>query len=314
MRIMRNKFAAGLTALALTAATVFAPLGTQASAAVVGEVVNHTLYTDIVAYIDGQPIESYNINGRTAIVAEQLLEYGFDVKWNGEERSLSVTEGEGKVEKRDVTVLKIPEAMVGRNKSEVYYTDIKAYVNGALAESYNVGGSTIIIFDCLSSFGDISWNSDEREISFKRRMSENEYADEVIRLLNIERKSQGLSPLKKNDALMKATAVRAEEISCDGHFSHTRPDGGSCFSVLAEFDIVYMGAGENIAMGYGTPESVMDGWMNSEGHRANILSSRYTDVGVGVYKKDGRLYWVQLFTKKMDLGEGESVIHMGDSR
>ncbi len=310
---MRHKFAECLTALALSAATVFTPLTLPASAAVVGEVVNHTLYTDIVAYIDGQPIESYNINGRTAVVAEQLLGYGFDVKWNGEERSLSVTEGSGEVEKRDVTVFKIPEGMVGRNKSEVYYTDIKAYVNGALVESYNVGGSTIIIFDCLSAFGDISWNADEREISFKRRMSEDEYADEVIRLLNIERESFGLSPLKKNDALMKATAVRAEEISRDGHFSHTRPDGGSCFSVLAEFDVIYTGAGENIAMGYGTPASVMDGWMNSEGHRANILGSHYTDVGVGVYRKDGRLYWVQLFAKTK-LSEGENVIHMGDSR
>ena len=292
---MKKRLSSKIAGLALSATIVFTQAFT-ASAAVVGEVVNHTLYTDIVAYIDGQPIESYNINGETAIVAEQLIGYGFNVTWNAEERSLSITEGTKNVPKRDVTVLDIPPAIIGKKKSEVYYTDIVTYIDGAPVESYNVGGSTIIIFDSLSAFGDITWDSGERIISFKRRLSEDEYADEVIRLINAERRGEGLSELEKDDGLMKAAELRAEEISLDGHFSHTRPDGSSCFTVIDELDIgEYSVKGENIAMGYRTPQAVMSGWMNSEGHRANILNSRYNRVGVGVYKKDNTFYWVQFF-------------------
>lgn len=292
---MKKGLSSKIIGLALSAAMVLAPTPT-ASAVAVGEVVNHTLYTDIVAYIDGQPIESYNIDGETAIVAEQLIGYGFNVTWNAEERSLSITEGTRLVPKRDVTVLDIPPAIIGKKKSEVYYTDIVTYIDGAPVKSYNVGGSTIIIFDSLSAFGDISWQSDERTISFTRKLSEEEFPDEVIRLINAERDKEGLSALEKDEGLTAAATLRAEEISRDGCFSHTRPDGSSCFTVIKELDIGdYSVKGENIARGYRTPQTVMSGWMNSEGHRANILNSRYNRVGVGVYKKDNTFYWIQFF-------------------
>ena len=93
--------------------------------------------------------------------------------------------------------------------------------------------------------------------------------------------------------LTAAACVRAREIVTT--FSHTRPDGSLFFSIYDEFNISYAFRGENIAMGYGTPAAVMEGWMKSEGHRENILKDVYSAIGIGCYKKEGNIYWVQLF-------------------
>ena len=78
-------------------------------------------------------------------------------------------------------------------------------------------------------------------------------------------------------------------------FSHTRPNGSSCFTVLGEYGVSYRSAGENIASGQTTPAEVVNAWMNSEGHRANILGESFTSLGVGVYKNGSSYTWVQLF-------------------
>lgn len=124
-----------------------------------------------------------------------------------------------------------------------------------------------------------------------------EYIAEVVRLCNIERAEAGLSPLTLDPTLTKATMIRADELT--ELFSHTRPDGNSCFTALEEVGADYMTAGENIACGYVSPKDVVDGWMSSEGHRANILNEKFTKIGVGyVYSSSGiyRHYWVQMFT------------------
>ena len=88
--------------------------------------------------------------------------------------------------------------------------------------------------------------------------------------------------------------MRAREI--EGAFSHTRPNGSSFSTALKEQGASYRAAGENIAYGQRSAEQVMEGWMNSSGHRANILSAQYTAIGVGVYRSaSGTLHWVQLF-------------------
>ncbi|MDE6592412.1 MAG: hypothetical protein K2K57_05030 [Oscillospiraceae bacterium] len=115
-----------------------------------------------------------------------------------------------------------------------------------------------------------------------------DYIDEVIRLCNEERESAGLAPLKKSDSLTDSAAVRVGEIP--NKFSHTRPDGSSCFTAITEKSKT---SGENIAAGHEDPEQVVDGWMNSPGHRANILNPDFTEIGVG-YNENGN-YWVQLF-------------------
>lgn len=115
---------------------------------------------------------------------------------------------------------------------------------------------------------------------------------QVINIVNKERSKAGLQPLQMNESLMRSSRHRAKELK--DKFSHTRPDGSSCFTVIEE-SVSYGAAGENIAAGQSDTESVMNSWMNSEGHRSNILSEKYTDIGVGCYEDENKLYWVQLF-------------------
>lgn len=119
-------------------------------------------------------------------------------------------------------------------------------------------------------------------------MTDKERQAEVLRLVNAEREKAGLDPLTYYYAGQSAADTRAEEIA--EYFSHTRPNGELCFTVLTEAGIAYWSAGENIAKGQGTPEEVVEDWMNSEGHRANILGD-YTHIIVGVCGN----CWVQLF-------------------
>ncbi len=114
----------------------------------------------------------------------------------------------------------------------------------------------------------------------------------VFEIVNQERIKAGVKPLKFNNDMYKAAMVRAKE--CDESFSHDRPNGTSCFTALKEAGVKYFSAGENIAMGYRTPADVMKGWMDSEGHRNNILNPNFTDFACGVYKSG---YWSQFFCK-----------------
>lgn len=120
-------------------------------------------------------------------------------------------------------------------------------------------------------------------------------ARQVLELINQHRKEAGVEPLVLGNKLCRAANIRAKEL--EELFSHDRPDGRRCFSVFGEVDLNFFGAmGENIAMGYRSSESVVDGWMNSTGHRANILSANYTALGVGYYQDDdGVRHWVQMF-------------------
>ena len=101
---------------------------------------------------------------------------------------------------------------------------------------------------------------------------------------------------KYQDEKVEAAAlVRAKET--EQSFSHTRPNGSSFSTALKEQGVSYRSSGENIAWGQKTPEDVMKAWMNSEGHRANILNARFTKIGVGYYQNArGTNYWTQLFT------------------
>jgi uncharacterized protein YkwD len=113
--------------------------------------------------------------------------------------------------------------------------------------------------------------------------------------VNVERAKEGLSALTTNSTLTSAGNVRAKEIVQS--FSHTRPNGTSPFTVFSELGISYQAAGENIAYGQRTPQEVVTGWMNSPGHRANIMNANFGKVGIGVYKaSNGNIYWTQLFT------------------
>lgn len=121
------------------------------------------------------------------------------------------------------------------------------------------------------------------------------YAEQVVKLVNEERAKAGLHALQIDTEVASAALVRAKEIQTS--FSHTRPDGRKFSSVLTDANIRFTGAGENIAWGQTSPEKVMEAWMNSEGHRANILNAKFTKIGVGhLQNASGTNYWVQLFT------------------
>lgn len=122
------------------------------------------------------------------------------------------------------------------------------------------------------------------------------YEKEVVRLVNIERKNAGLSELTYDWELSRVARYKSQDMHDLGYFSHTSPTYGSPFAMMRSFGISYRSAGENIAKGQATPAAVVNAWMNSSGHRANILSSSFTHIGVG-YVADGR-YWTQMFISR----------------
>ena len=121
------------------------------------------------------------------------------------------------------------------------------------------------------------------------------YVLRIVELVNKTRADAGLRPVTLRQDLTTVAQLRAKETV--SLFSHTRPNGTSCFTALGEYGVSYRGAGENIAYGQRSPEEVMDGWMNSSGHRANILNANFTSIGVGYYQAaNGVKYWSQMFT------------------
>lgn len=124
--------------------------------------------------------------------------------------------------------------------------------------------------------------------------------DEVIRLVNIERAKAGVPTLTKNWQVARVARYKSTDMATKGYFSHTSPTYGSPFVMMENFGIKFSAAGENIAYGQRTPAEVMNGWMNSPGHRNNILSRSFTQIGVGAAKNSsGVLYWTQQFIKPM---------------
>lgn len=121
---------------------------------------------------------------------------------------------------------------------------------------------------------------------------------QVVDLVNAERAKVGLAPLKLNTSLANVAKVKAEDMRDNNYFSHNSPQYGSPFDMMKSFGIQYSYAGENIAAGQKTPEEVMKSWMNSPGHKANILNKNFTEIGVGLAKGGSYgTYWVQQFIK-----------------
>lgn len=120
-----------------------------------------------------------------------------------------------------------------------------------------------------------------------------DYENEVVRLVNQERVKNGLSALTQDWELSRVARFKSQDMKDNSYFSHTSPIYGSPFDMIKNFGISYRTAGENIAKGQATPQAVVNAWMNSSGHRANILNKSYKKIGVG-YVPNGR-YWTQMF-------------------
>ncbi len=134
----------------------------------------------------------------------------------------------------------------------------------------------------------------EEAIQNKDRYSS--LVNEVYETTNRYRSMVNESSLTLDSQLETAAMVRAIEIAGSGKFSHDRPNGTSCFTVLSDLGISYGAAGENIAYGYKSASSVMEGWRSSSGHYQNIISSKFKKIGIGVQKINNQYYWVQIFS------------------
>jgi uncharacterized YkwD family protein/spore coat assembly protein SafA len=123
---------------------------------------------------------------------------------------------------------------------------------------------------------------------------------EVARLVNAERAKAGLPALTLNWQLSRVARYKSADMANKGYFSHNSPTYGTPFQMMENFGLRFSAAGENIAYGQRTPAEVMRDWMNSPGHRNNIMSRSFTEIGVGLAKnKNGVCYWTQQFMKPM---------------
>lgn len=161
-----------------------------------------------------------------------------------------------------------------------------------LAVQYQVGTSEIIQANPQVSNPDLIYPGQVLNIP-QISSSVTSFEAEVVRLVNDVRQQNGLKPLKENWELSRVARYKSQDMLDHRYFSHTSPTYGTPFQMIKSFGLSYRTAGENIAKGYATPQAVVNGWMNSSGHRANILNASYTQIGVG-YVSQGH-YWTQMF-------------------
>ena len=161
-----------------------------------------------------------------------------------------------------------------------------------IASNYQVGTSEVIQANPQISNPDLIYPGQVLNIP-QPDASVIRYEREVIRLVNEIRQQNGLKPLTENWELSRVARYKSQDMLDHRYFSHTSPTYGSPFQMLKAFGLSYRTAGENIAKGYSSPQAVVNGWMNSSGHRANILNASYTQIGVG-YVAQGH-YWKQMF-------------------
>ncbi|WDV48242.1 SafA/ExsA family spore coat assembly protein [Clostridiaceae bacterium M8S5] len=165
-----------------------------------------------------------------------------------------------------------------------------------IAVKYQVGISEIIAANKQFKNPDLIYPGDKVYVPLFTNVKAIE--KEVINLTNRERQNNGLKPLKYNWELSRVARYKSADMRDRNYFSHTSPTYGSPIKMVRDFGIRYTAVGENIAMGQRTAWEVVNGWMNSSSHRANILSKYYTEIGVGFAKSSsGKTYWTQLFIK-----------------
>lgn len=176
------------------------------------------------------------------------------------------------------------------------YTVVSGDTMWKIAVRFQVGISEIIAAN--PQIKNPSYIYPGQTITIPAQSSAQSFELKVVELVNRQRASAGLQLLTNNWQLERVARYKAADMANKGYFSHTSPTYGSPFTMMQNFGISFSSAGENIAMGQMTPEQVMNAWMNSPGHRANILSPSYTQLGVGyATNSNGVPYWSQMFIK-----------------
>jgi uncharacterized protein YkwD len=125
-----------------------------------------------------------------------------------------------------------------------------------------------------------------------------QWAQEVLAIVNVERANNGLQPVQWHDTASQVAYMHALDMDVRNYFAHDNPDGLSPGDRLTAGGVNWTGWGENIARGQDNPAAVMNAWMNSPGHRSNILNSIFTHLGVGVHEAGGGPWWVQNFVRE----------------
>lgn len=227
---------------------------------------------------------------------------------------ITVTTDNGKTAKCNVTVRKPDPTSVSISKS-----DLKLSVNDVytLSASNNINSDSVKYSwsssnnDCIKIISDnnktisvkaVGCGTATVTVKTQNNVTSSchitvsktdENVKEIVTIVNNERTNNGLAGLANRIDLNELADIRAKEIA--KKFSHTRPDGSSCFTILDDNNVGYMSAGENIAYGQKSAAEVMNAWLKSSGHRVNIFSSNYNCIGVGHYQSNGIDYWVQIF-------------------
>ncbi|PWM45325.1 MAG: hypothetical protein DBX47_04620 [Clostridiales bacterium] len=191
-----------------------------------------------------------------------------------------------------VTVMAVSGSVLCTNAATDTYTVVKGDSLWKISVKYQVGLSEIISANPQFKNPNLIYPGDKVYVPLLDT-NITSYEQQVIDLVNQIRVQNGLAKFTTNWQLSRVARYKSQDMHDKNYFSHTSPTYGSPFDMIKNFNISYKTAGENIAKGYTTPKSVVDGWMNSSGHRANILNSSFKQIGVG-YVKDGN-YWTQMF-------------------
>ncbi len=190
------------------------------------------------------------------------------------------------------TLLCLFTMVVSVGASAVTHTVVKGDTMWKIAVKYEVGLSEIKSANTHIKNPDLIYPGDKLYIPITDT-GITAYEQEVVRLVNVERNKKGLKSLEHDWQLSRVARYKSQDMKELGYFSHTSPTYGTPFQMIKNFGISYRTAGENIARGQKTPTEVVNAWMNSSGHRANILNGSFTKIGVG-YVANGN-YWTQMF-------------------
>jgi len=178
------------------------------------------------------------------------------------------------------------------------HTVVKGDSLWKIAVRYEIGISELI--KANPQFKDPSLIMPGQKVNIPEAAPLKTLEDEVARLVNAERAKNGLPALTVNWQAARVARYKSQDMIDKNYFAHNSPTYGSPFNMMESFGLKFSSAAENIAYGQKTAAEVMNSWMNSPGHRANILSKTVTQIGVGCAKKsNGTLYWTQMFLKPL---------------
>ncbi|KXZ40264.1 spore coat assembly protein SafA/uncharacterized protein, YkwD family [Alkalithermobacter thermoalcaliphilus JW-YL-7 = DSM 7308] len=185
---------------------------------------------------------------------------------------------------------------LGVSFADTVYTVVSGDSMWKIAVRYQVGLSELINANPHIKNPDLIYPGDK--ITIPNIDDVKAIEQEVIRLVNLERSKRNLPPLSHNWELSRVARYKSQDMIDNNYFSHNSPVYGSPFDMIRSFGIKFSAAGENIAYGQRTAQQVVNAWMNSEGHRRNILSTNFTQIGVGyAVNKSGVPYWTQMFIR-----------------